>query len=53
VLGLLSQEKWYSQTRHGYARGSEARKFVEAIQLYYQTLLWMDTREHPLLVAKL
>ncbi len=53
VLGLLSQEKWYSQTRHGYARGFEAKAFVESIQRYYQTLIWMDTREHPLLVAQL
>ncbi len=53
VLGLLSQEKWYGQTRHGYARGFEARDFVESIQLYFQTLVWMDTHEHPLLVAKL
>jgi membrane-bound lytic murein transglycosylase F len=53
VLGLLSQEKWYRQTRHGYARGFEAKVFVESIQRYYQTLLWMDTHEHPLLVAAL
>ena len=53
VLGLLSQEKWYRQTRHGYARGFEAKVFVESIQRYYQTLLWMDTHEHPLLVAGL
>jgi membrane-bound lytic murein transglycosylase F len=53
VLGLLSQEKWYRQTRHGYARGFEAKIFVESIQRYYQTLLWMDTHEHPLLVAGL
>ena len=50
-LDLLSQEAWYSQTRYGYARGYEARKFVENIQSYYETLVWMDTREHPLLVV--
>jgi membrane-bound lytic murein transglycosylase F len=50
-LDLLSQEAWYSQTRYGYARGYEARKFVRNIQSYYETLVWMDTREHPLLVA--
>jgi membrane-bound lytic murein transglycosylase F len=48
---LLSQEVWYSQTRYGYARGHEARKFVQNVQSYYETLVWMDTREHPLLVA--
>ena len=51
-LDLLSQEAWHSQTRYGYARGYEARKFVQNIQSYYETLVWMDTREHPLLVAE-
>jgi membrane-bound lytic murein transglycosylase F len=50
-LELLSQEKWHSQTRYGYARGREARQFVANIQSYYETLVWMDTREHPLLIA--
>jgi len=52
-LGLLSQEKWFSQTRHGYARGHEARVFVDSIQRYYEILTWMDTRDHPLLVTQL
>ncbi|HMB60316.1 MAG TPA: membrane-bound lytic murein transglycosylase MltF [Xanthomonadales bacterium] len=51
-LDLLSQEKWYSQTRYGYARGFEAKKFVANIQRYFETLVWMDTREHPLMVAQ-
>jgi membrane-bound lytic murein transglycosylase F len=50
-LDLLSQEAWHSQTRYGYARGYEARKFVQNIRSYYETLVWMDTREHPLLVV--
>lgn len=52
-LDLLSQEKWHSQTRYGYARGPEARRFVANIRRYYETLIWMDTREHPLLIAGL
>lgn len=52
-LGLLTQEKHYRDTRYGYARGHEARKYVENIQAYYETLVWMDTREHPLLIARL
>jgi membrane-bound lytic murein transglycosylase F len=52
-LGLLSQEKYYSQTRYGYARGFEAQHFVENIKSYYDTLVWMDTREHPLLTSEL
>jgi len=51
-LDLLSQEKWHSQTRYGYARGHEARKFVANVRSYYEALMWMDTREHPLLVAE-
>ena len=52
-LGLLTQERYYRDTRYGYARGHEARKYVANIQGYYETLVWMDTREHPLLVAQL
>jgi membrane-bound lytic murein transglycosylase F len=52
-LTLLTQEQWFSQTRHGYARGNEARAFVDSIQRYYEILIWMDTRDHPLLVTQL
>ncbi len=52
-LDLLSQEKWYSELRYGYARGFEARQYVKNIRSYYDILVWMDTRDHPLLVAKL
>jgi membrane-bound lytic murein transglycosylase F len=52
-LGLLTQEKWFSQTQHGYARGYGARAFVDSIQRYYEILIWMDTRDHPLLVTQL
>ncbi len=52
-LELLSQEKWHSQTRYGYARGFEAKTFVQNIRRYYETLIWMDTREHPLLVTQI
>jgi membrane-bound lytic murein transglycosylase F len=51
-LDLLAQEKWHSQTRYGYARGHEARQFVTNIRSYYETLVWMDTRDHPSLVAQ-
>lgn len=52
-LSLLSQEKYYRDTRYGYARGFEAQQYVENIQSYYGTLKWMDTRDHPLLVARM
>ncbi len=51
-LPLLSQEKFYSQTRYGYARGYEAQRYVRNIRNYFDILVWMDTREHPLLVAQ-
>jgi len=52
-LELLSQEKWHQQTRYGFARGYEARQYVENIRSYYEILIWMDTRDHPLLIAQL
>jgi len=52
-LGLLTQEEWYSRTRHGYARGNEAKAFVDSIQRYYEILTWMDIHDHPLLVTQL
>jgi len=52
-LKLLSQEKWYSQTRFGYARGYEARQYVENIRSYFDTLVWMETHAHPMLITKL
>lgn len=51
-LPLLSQEKYYRQTRYGYARGYEARQYVENIRSYFDTLVWMETRSHPMLVAQ-
>jgi len=50
-LPLLSQEKWYKQTRYGYARGYEAKQYVENVRSYYESLVWMDTREHPMLIT--
>jgi len=52
-LPLLSQQKWYSQTRYGYARGYEAKQYVNNIRSYFDTLKWMETRAHPMLVTKL
>jgi len=52
-LDLLSQEKWYNELRYGYARGFEAKQYVENIRSYFDILVWMDTRDHPLLVAEL
>ncbi len=40
-LPLLSQKKWYKQTRHGYARGKEPVRYVENIRSYYDLLVWL------------
>jgi len=50
-LELLSKEKWHQQTRYGYARGYETKQYVENVHAYYDILIWMDTRDHPLLIA--
>jgi len=51
-LPLLTQERWYSQTRFGYARGYEPVQYVENIRTFYDILLWMEGREHPLLARR-
>ncbi len=38
-LPLLKQKKYYSKTRYGYARGDEARDYVENIRRYYQSII--------------
>ncbi len=38
-LPLLRQRKYFSQTRYGYARGDEARNYVENIRRYYQSII--------------
>lgn len=48
-LPLLTQERYFSRTRFGYARGYEAASYVENIRTFYEILVWMDSRGHPLL----
>ena len=38
-LPLLRRESWYSQTKHGYARGDEPVRYVENVRNYYDQLL--------------
>ncbi len=52
-LPLLSQEQWYRQTRNGYARGYQAVQYVSNIRSYFDTLVWLETRAHPVLMALL
>jgi membrane-bound lytic murein transglycosylase F len=37
-LPLLSQERWYTQTRRGYARGWEPVRYVDNVQAYLNIL---------------
>jgi membrane-bound lytic murein transglycosylase F len=44
-LPMLSEKKWYKQTRYGYARGSEPVVFVENIRRYRDILSWLSALE--------
>lgn len=50
-LPLLTQERWYSQTRYGYARGYEPVQYVENVRTFFEILTWLEGREHPVLVS--
>ncbi|QJR81792.1 membrane-bound lytic murein transglycosylase MltF [Alteromonas pelagimontana] len=47
-LPMLQQKRYYRQTKFGYARGEEARQYVENIRRYYDTLVWLEERESAL-----
>ncbi|GAB4201649.1 MAG: membrane-bound lytic murein transglycosylase MltF [Wenzhouxiangellaceae bacterium] len=51
-LPLLARKAHYSKLKYGYARGHTAVKYVERIRAYYDILVWMDLREHPLLAMQ-
>jgi membrane-bound lytic murein transglycosylase F len=44
-LPLLSQKKWFQQTRYGYARGREPVRYVENVRSYYDILVWHTEQE--------
>lgn len=46
-LPLLTQERWYMRTKHGYARGYETVAYVGNVRTYYDMLNWI-TSEAPL-----
>ncbi|SIP93044.1 membrane-bound lytic murein transglycosylase F [Aeromonas sp. RU39B] len=45
VLPLLQESRWHSKVRYGYARGSEARNYVNNVRQYYQSLVWLDNEQ--------
>ncbi len=51
-LPKLSKKRWYKQTKHGYARGNEAVKYVDNIRNYYELLKWTEAQlEEPSIEA--
>ena len=46
-LPLLSQKKWFQQTRYGYARGREPVRYVDNIRSYHEILIWLTDQEKP------
>ncbi|NOQ63827.1 MAG: membrane-bound lytic murein transglycosylase MltF [Methyloprofundus sp.] len=42
-LPLLTKKKWYSKTKHGYARGREPVIYVNNIRSYLDLLLWQTS----------
>jgi membrane-bound lytic murein transglycosylase F len=40
-LPLLTEEKWFSQVRRGYARGDVPVHYVDNVRRYYQLLQWI------------
>ena len=44
-LPLLTKEKWFKQTRYGYARGREPVRYVENVRTYYDILVWITDQD--------
>ena len=40
-LPLLTQERWYTRTKHGYARGYETVAYVGNVRTYFDMLSWI------------
>ena len=47
ALPLLADERWFSKTRHGFARGKEAVRFVSRVRNYYGMLTSISTDYLP------
>ena len=42
TLPLLSQRRYFRNSRHGYARGQETVDYVQNVRRYYDVLVWND-----------
>lgn len=49
ALPLLTQEKWFQNTRYGYAQGNQALAFVSAVRSYYDILVWLTAGQSKLI----
>lgn len=45
TLPLLSQRRYFGNTKHGYARGWEAVDYVQNIRRYYDVLVWNEEQQ--------
>ncbi len=45
TLPLLQRSKWYKKTRYGYARGGEAKHYVNNIRQYQESLTWLVSKQ--------
>ncbi|MGH8541201.1 MAG: membrane-bound lytic murein transglycosylase MltF [Stenotrophobium sp.] len=43
TLPLLTQARWFSRTRHGYARGYETVTYVGNVRTYFDMLTWITS----------
>jgi membrane-bound lytic murein transglycosylase F len=43
TLPLLTQERWYAKTKHGYARGYETVAYVGNVRSYFDMLNWITS----------
>jgi membrane-bound lytic murein transglycosylase F len=51
ILPLLTKKKWYSKTKHGYARGKEPVIYVDNIRAYIDLLLWYTNHTYFVVTA--
>ncbi len=42
-LPLLTQKKWYSMVKRGYARGYAPVHYVDNVRSYYEALMWLTS----------
>lgn len=50
---LLAKRKYYKFTKHGYARGWEAVKYVQNIRNFHTIIAWNEKEKHQLLASNL